>query len=923
MSDTEKDIEDNNRHENSSDSKNESESKTEESPSKKEESTPQKPLSAAAPKEEQPAPQKAPVANTEKTKEKDDKKEQQKSKEEADDEQRHTADDKEKDDDTGARKVTFDSHGDNSNESKTQVDPSAENNDMLKNKNGTENKQQDKEAEKGNNMDLVDLERIESENQTVNTETHDSNSNTEPEQNSKRKGSPEPEQSKHVTESTSKDNDNKENNGDKNKSEEKGGDGYVPLDQLWSSPKREFKGSERQYSTVSTSSYLERKRSEEKAKTESQTESDGSEKRVERQYSSVSTSSYLERKKSEEKARAESQTESDEPGKRVERQYSTVSTSSYLERKRLEEKARTESQTESGEPEKRPERKSSSVSTSSYLERKRSEERAKAASQTESEKPEEQRDDSVKETSLNSSDNKTLIQPIGDTKDSKEDDGKNEERKPNVVEPSKANDEDDAKDVSDYNKEARNSKESSNAQRRVSDSENTAESCGSPKQKDQSKTDYSQNETEEATNEKKIADRDRKNEVDEDDWRYEDKISDNDDNRENEEVTIPIAHQEDEYNEKKFDSESEDDISVHDTTQYKEEPQREPEQEPVKQTKEPQTKKKKDQPKKGSYPSPSPRPSSQPNRNTQRPVARSAQPTSRPGESRRALSPAQMKSPRNQSTPRSRQRPKTTPGGPRVHSRIGSEDGQKRQKEFFKAELTRLQRSLKDESSKISKPKHREHYPFVWTSLEPYYNTYVARFLIDASETERPVSRARPISRGKLYAEDPQPGYVSRNTAIGLCDPWTDLRMDRELLPRLETPSKKSRAKGQQNAKKGKKEKPPKQGSTRLPKFPVVEFSSGKENATKCFPYSEVPKFRQEVMGRYKHDAPKKVNADYSRTKDDFYRMDLDRLDEVHPINRRHMRKAYFAYLQNTPGSKKAIKECVKDLNGEQEQKVH
>lgn len=76
-------------------------------------------------------------------------------------------------------------------------------------------------------------------------------------------------------------------------------------------------------------------------------------------------------------------------------------------------------------------------------------------------------------------------------------------------------------------------------------------------------------------------------------------------------------------------------------------------------------------------------------------------------------------------------------------------------------------------------------------------------------------------------------------------------------------------------------------------------------------------------MSRYKQDAPKKVNADYSRTKDDFYRMDLDRLDEVHPINRQHMRKAYFAYLQNTPGSKKAIKECVKDLNGEQEQKVH
>jgi hypothetical protein len=36
---------------------------------------------------------------------------------------------------------------------------------------------------------------------------------------------------------------------------------------------------------------------------------------------------------------------------------------------------------------------------------------------------------------------------------------------------------------------------------------------------------------------------------------------------------------------------------------------------------------------------------------------------------------------------------------------IGSEEGRKRQKEFFRAELTRLQKSLKDESSKIHKPK--------------------------------------------------------------------------------------------------------------------------------------------------------------------------------------------------------------------------
>ena len=40
------------------------------------------------------------------------------------------------------------------------------------------------------------------------------------------------------------------------------------------------------------------------------------------------------------------------------------------------------------------------------------------------------------------------------------------------------------------------------------------------------------------------------------------------------------------------------------------------------------------------------------------------------------------------------------------------------------------------------------------------------------------------------------------------------------------------------------KEKSSKEGSTRLPKFPVVDFNAGRENATKKFPYNEVKKFR-------------------------------------------------------------------------------
>lgn len=228
----------------------------------------------------------------------------------------------------------------------------------------------------------------------------------------------------------------------------------------------------------------------------------------------------------------------------------------------------------------------------------------------------------------------------------------------------------------------------------------------------------------------------------------------------------------------------------------------------------------------------------------------------------------------------------------------GSEAGGRKQKEFFREELKRLQNSLQQEKSKIHKPKERDYYPYTFTSLEPYYNTYVASYLIELND------------------EQPH-GFITRNTAQGLCDPWIALRMDKEILPKLETSSKNpSTASSSKSHKKQGKEKnrPPKEGSTRLPKFPVVNFNAGKENATKQFPYSEIPQFREEMRSKFSPHAQNKVDSDYNRTKQDFYRMELDKIDEIHPLNRPHMRKAYFAYLQNTPGSRKAIKECAKSL---------
>ena len=56
--------------------------------------------------------------------------------------------------------------------------------------------------------------------------------------------------------------------------------------------------------------------------------------------------------------------------------------------------------------------------------------------------------------------------------------------------------------------------------------------------------------------------------------------------------------------------------------------------------------------------------------------------------------------------------------------------------------------------------------------------------------------------------------------------------------------------------------------------------------------------FRVELRKKYSSDAATKVDLDYTRTKQDFHRMDLDRMDEYHPISRPKMRAAYFAYLQ-------------------------
>ncbi|KAL8569940.1 hypothetical protein ACOMHN_056372 [Nucella lapillus] len=215
----------------------------------------------------------------------------------------------------------------------------------------------------------------------------------------------------------------------------------------------------------------------------------------------------------------------------------------------------------------------------------------------------------------------------------------------------------------------------------------------------------------------------------------------------------------------------------------------------------------------------------------------------------------------------------------------------RRQKvEFFKEELKRLQEYLKRESTKIVPPKRRDYKPFIFNTLEPYYNTHTTRLLVEMpGEAEQLASFT----------------CSSRSTALGLIDPWTDLRMGQEILPQISSrPTTRSDLKS-----RGRKE-----GSTRLPKFPVVAIET-KDLVSKQLYYNDVPTLCKELKTKYSAQAQGRRAADYKRTQQDFYRMDLDRMDQVPEGNRGHLTSTYMAYL-NTPGSRRALNECVRTMHG-------
>ncbi|XP_071804097.1 uncharacterized protein [Asterias amurensis] len=216
----------------------------------------------------------------------------------------------------------------------------------------------------------------------------------------------------------------------------------------------------------------------------------------------------------------------------------------------------------------------------------------------------------------------------------------------------------------------------------------------------------------------------------------------------------------------------------------------------------------------------------------------------------------------------------------------------KRQKQFV-AEFNRLKDSLEKEATKIIKPEFQPHTPYIHTSLAPYYNTYTVQYLLDLPPHVRH-------------------GYITRKTAIGLVDPEVSHTMDVSLdsVPdSVEIPvtSMTGDLSPRSQAVKNR------EGSTRLPKWPVVKFQK-REDPNKKLNWSDVPKLRESLKTQYSSNAQDRIKRDYQRTQQDWTRMELEKLREIHEVNRSHMRITCGTYLGTSKGSRQAVKSLTKVL---------
>jgi len=220
-----------------------------------------------------------------------------------------------------------------------------------------------------------------------------------------------------------------------------------------------------------------------------------------------------------------------------------------------------------------------------------------------------------------------------------------------------------------------------------------------------------------------------------------------------------------------------------------------------------------------------------------------------------------------------------------------------------RSELLRLEEGFKKLKAEMKKKKgdgssgcdsdgddkdDTDFMPVVYNNLKPYSDTSAAR---------------------RIFEEENQPLYEARVklTAVGLVEPAIAQRMEVELDPLKEKCLTPRKSDLKQKAEK--EELPP--GSHRLPKMPRVNIDEG-PYVNQVVDFDDVPRLRHEALMMYSAQSSSKEKEDCQRTRDDFYRMELHKLEMVRPGNRVMMANIYRAYLKNSPGSRKALRDCLK-----------
>merc|ERR1719468_620767 len=198
-------------------------------------------------------------------------------------------------------------------------------------------------------------------------------------------------------------------------------------------------------------------------------------------------------------------------------------------------------------------------------------------------------------------------------------------------------------------------------------------------------------------------------------------------------------------------------------------------------------------------------------------------------------------------------------------------------------ELKRVKTKLYKEVAKIKYPRRKEYHPFVFNDLTPYTETRLAEGLINSSEFNQPI------------------GYCNRFTAMGIVEPWVAHRMEHTVGPFV---SRSLAHNANNKVSRNKLNRPDQyEGSTLAPNFPKVIIKKPR-GMNGPFYYNDVEVIRGELQKNLKNKL--RFEEDRNRTINDYYRMNLDQTSES-----LHMTGAYHAYLENTPGSKKALEELL------------